>query len=517
MAISLAQAPSALGQARTLYYSGFEAEQDYNIEFTLIDQDGWLGEGTGGNGLVENYFEGMSQQGYIGFYPPNFLNLLNLWRPIKDIKPEETKITFSVLMMIVDSTNGHRDDFRWSVYNRDEQHLVTLDFENETKKINYTLDNDTFLDTGVSFKNETLYDLKFVMDFASNSWTVTLNDKAIVNEEQLTTTEASLTFGDIGPLWVIRKPETPGDNYMVFDEYKITVKTDDQTRTLYYSGFEPEQDYDTEFDLIGQDGWGGEGTGGNGLVENKFEGMGQQGYIGFFSPKYFLNLWRPVEEIKPEETKITFSVFMMIIDSTNGHRDDFRWSVYNSDEQHLVTLNFDNESKNINYALEDEEDFTSTGYEFENEAIYELKFVMDFANNSWTVTVGSEALVNEKQLTTTGINLTFGDLGPLWVIRKPETPGDNYMVFDDYRITVETNDSPPDTPPTLAWDGWTDDGRAMLQLGGDAMTDYTVEVSSDLENWNVLLTGKPGESGKKIEDADTQTNPNRFYRARTAD
>ncbi|HJN88786.1 MAG TPA: hypothetical protein QGG93_00540 [Verrucomicrobiota bacterium] len=299
-----------------------------------------------------------------------------------------------------------------------------------------------------------------------------------------------------------------------------------QARTLYSSGFEPEQDYNIEFTLIGQDGWLGEGTegieptGGNGLVEDYFEGLGQQGYIGFFAPtetsEDFVNLWRPVEEIKPEESKITFSVLMMIIDSTNDQRDDFRWSVYNSDVQRLVTLDFDNETRNINYSLDDDL-FLPTGYSFENEALYELKFVMDFANNSWTVTVGNEALVNEKQLTTTGASLTFGDLGPLWVIRKPETPGDNYMVFDEYKITVEIGEKPTSTPPAIAWNGWTDGGQAVLLLEGDATTEYTVEVSSDLENWNVLRTAKPGESGKKIEDADTRTHINRFYRARTAD
>ena len=293
-----------------------------------------------------------------------------------------------------------------------------------------------------------------------------------------------------------------------------------QVRTLYYSDFEQGQDYDMEFTLIGQGGWQGEGTGGNGLVEDNFEGLGQQGYIGYWPPledsEEYTSLWRSLEGIDPEETKVTFTVLMMIVDSTNDQSDDFRWTVYNREVQRLVTLDFDNETRNINYALDDNI-FLPTGYSFEHEALYELKFVMDFAANMWTVFVGDQAIVNDKKLTTTGASLTFGDLGPLWVYRKPETPGNNYMVFDEYKITVETSDEPLKTPPTLAWTGWMDDGRAMLQMVGDAATNYTVEVSDDLKTWTPLETAKPGDTGKEITDADALDYEQRFYRARTAD
>jgi hypothetical protein len=293
-----------------------------------------------------------------------------------------------------------------------------------------------------------------------------------------------------------------------------------QARTLYHSDFEPEQDFDMEFALIGQGGWEGEGTGGTGLVKNNFEGMGHQAYIGYWPPEEatetFTSLWRSVEGISPEETRITVTMLMMIIDSTNDQRDDFRWTLYNDNVHRLITLDFDNETRNINYALDDDI-FLPTGYSFEHEALYDLKFVIDFAANTWTVSVGDEVLVNTKKLTTTGLSLAFGDLGPSWVYRKPETPGDNYMVFDDYQITVETSDSAPKARPTLAWGGWADDGRAMLQLGGDAMTDYTVEVSNDLKNWTVLLTAKPGDTWKEIADADAPDYEQRFYRARSMD
>ncbi len=91
------------------------------------------------------------------------------------------------------------------------------------------------------------------------------------------------------------------------------------------------------------------------------------------------------------------------------------------------------------------------------------------------------------------------------------------MVFDEYKNTVETSDEPVKTPPTLAWTGWIDDGRAMLQMGGDATTDYTVEVSDDLKTWIPLETAKPGDTWKEITDPETPGYEQRFYRVRTAD
>ena len=230
-----------------------------------------------------------------------------------------------------------------------------------------------------------------------------------------------------------------------------------QARTVYQTGFEAKQDFDIEFTLIGQGGWEGEGTGGNGLLEDNFEGMGQQAYLGFWPAEevdeIYTSLWQPIKGIGPEETQITVTVLLMFVDSTNGHRDDFRWTLYNDNVQRLVTLDFDNATQNINYALEDDL-FLPTGYSFEYEALYDLKFVMDFAANTWTVSVGEEDIVSKKKLTTKGSRLAFGDLGPTWAYRDPENPGNNYLVFDDYRVTAERGSSLPSSPPTLDWAGW---------------------------------------------------------------
>ena len=293
-----------------------------------------------------------------------------------------------------------------------------------------------------------------------------------------------------------------------------------QERTVYHTDFEAEQDFDIEFALLGQGGWEGEGSGGTGLVEENFEGMGQQAYLGYWPPteksEKFTSLWQSAKGIEPEESRVTVTLVMMIVDSTNNQRDDFRWILYNDTVQRLMTIDFDNETRNINYAL-DNDDFLPTGYSFEPEALYDLKFVMDFSANTWTFFVGEEIIVNEQKLTTKDARLAFGDLGPSWVYRKPESPGDNYIVFDDYRITVERSAEAPKSPPKLAWAGWTDEGAALMKLDGDATSEYTIEYSTNLKTWKTPKIVQPVETSTNIEDIESPKQKQRFYRAQTAD
>ncbi len=51
--LTLAVLLTALGQAQVLYETGFEPDEGYDMQFTLAGQGGWLAEGTGGSGLVE--------------------------------------------------------------------------------------------------------------------------------------------------------------------------------------------------------------------------------------------------------------------------------------------------------------------------------------------------------------------------------------------------------------------------------------------------------------------------------
>ena len=208
----------------TLYDSqGFEFDSGYDPRFLLTGQMDWVGQGTGGNGLVTNLFSGRGQQAYVGYFPPTETeDTLNVWRPL-DLAPQRLQfplVKFSVTMQIVDSVNNSYDDFRWSVYNTNGLRLFTLDFDNYAGVISYSL-NDTngFVSTGFTFDNVGPYDLEINMNFSSNIWSAFLNDAVIVNGKQMSASDTvELSLGDIDAVWAIRDPKKPGDNFMVFDD-----------------------------------------------------------------------------------------------------------------------------------------------------------------------------------------------------------------------------------------------------------------------------------------------------------
>src|SRR5439155_22043230 len=97
--------------------------------------------------------------------------------PIAAGKPA---VRFAVSMAIFDSTNGVYDCFRWSVYNIRGERLFTIDFDNFYTNINYILDDDVPVPTGLSFEladvsgNKGILNLEVTMNFASNRWSASL-------------------------------------------------------------------------------------------------------------------------------------------------------------------------------------------------------------------------------------------------------------------------------------------------------------------------------------------------------
>lgn len=230
MAVWLVALTGWAAGGRVLYETQFERAQGFDPELTLIGQDGWVGEGSGGNGLIDGFFPGLGQHAFIGFTAPtNSGEFLNAWRPVNYL-PGPTNppvVRISVQMSIEDSspTVTDRDDFRWSVYNREGNRLFTLDFENETLGINYLLNGETFVPTGRTFTNAVLYQLEMWIDFERNEWSASLDGVPLVSTQPVTTQSYPLNFGDVDAVWAIRTPGKPGDNFMVFDNLRIVAES----------------------------------------------------------------------------------------------------------------------------------------------------------------------------------------------------------------------------------------------------------------------------------------------------
>lgn len=213
-----------LPAATLIYRTGFEGHEGYSTNLSLSGQNGWIHEGTGGNGVVVEFIPGAGQSAYIGFGAPTGTDeFFNVWRPV-NLAPVPTNlsvVTFSVTMLLVDSSNGRRDDFRWSFYNTNANRLFTLDFDNVTEGVNYALDSGGFVGTGFQFTRGAVHELTVALNFPRNRWQAALDGVALTGPLPITTTNAALNLGDIDAVWAVRTPGSAGNNYLVFDNYQI--------------------------------------------------------------------------------------------------------------------------------------------------------------------------------------------------------------------------------------------------------------------------------------------------------
>ncbi|MBU6401858.1 MAG: hypothetical protein KGS61_16195 [Verrucomicrobia bacterium] len=301
-----------------------------------------------------------------------------------------------------------------------------------------------------------------------------------------------------------------------------------QPQALYSTGFEFSEGYDPRYTLVGQNGWVSDGSGSNGLLTNFFQGDGQQAFLGYSPPdgtNATLNVWHPINYVPAgtNGTLVTFSALLAITDSSNTNWDDFRWSAYNFytnavgtntlGASRLFSLDFDNYYLTINYALDDGKGFVSTGVSFTNSVMYQLVISMDFQNNLWSATVNGVNVVNAKPITTANAVLTLGDVDAVWAIYDPANPGDNYMVFDNYKLSAQ---SAPSIAPSLQTVGLMSNGQFLLQVYGAPGAAYTIESSSDLLTWLPRTTLNSSNGVMDFLDTNAPGASAKFYRARSA-
>lgn len=298
--------------------------------------------------------------------------------------------------------------------------------------------------------------------------------------------------------------------------YLIGANAVADSRIVYQTAFETSEHY-VEGDLSGQNGWTHFGSGGNGIVVDFFENLGQQAYVGFTGPDSgddFLSLLQPLQLDPVGEGRpfVRFSVLMEIVDSKNERFDDFRWSVYNSEEARLFSLDFDNDTFAISYWLDGNEDFVSTGFSYELGGYYQLEVFMDFSANQWSAAFNDVFIVMAQPLGLPGTRKDLADIDAVWVMHDPTEPGDNYMIFDNYSVEAHAEVAYPvrldmDRTPGIG---------SILHLSGLTGQRYRIQTSSDLTEWRdlglVTLSGSDGTAS--ITDPDAAQASRGFYRAR---
>jgi len=285
---------------------------------------------------------------------------------------------------------------------------------------------------------------------------------------------------------------------------------------LYQTGFEFTEGFDPGFTLINQGGWVGTDDGGNGLVSGFFEGTGQHAFIGFAPPDdrtaEFVSFWRPLNFTPTglSGSIVQFSTRMQIVASTNGHADDFRWSVYNSAGSRFFSVDFDTSNLQVSYSLDKPTDFIPTQIGFDTFGSYDLQVWMDFGRNQWSAWLNDSVIINSQPVSAAGAALDLGDFDAVWALRQAGMPGDNFMVFDDYRVAVEPIAAIPVRLESL---GFAINGVFLLRVYAQAGLNYTLEATEDWLHWRTLKSfTAPADGVFDFEDAEALSISNRFFR-----
>jgi hypothetical protein len=286
---------------------------------------------------------------------------------------------------------------------------------------------------------------------------------------------------------------------------------------LYATGFEVSEGYSTNLILSGQQQWHQAGSGGNGVIPNAIVNEGQQAFIGYTAPNAgdsFLSLWHPLNYIPQtnQSEVVKFSVWMAIVDSTSTNRDDFRWVVYNRQTNRLFSLIFDNASLLVAYQGDGDAGMVATGKKFTNDTVYELVVTMDFNRNQWSATLNQDSLVENLPLSSRGAPLTLGDIDAFWVLGDSSKPGNNYMIFDRYRVAVES--SAIRTPPRLSTVSRLADGAFILSVIGQPNQSCVLEATADFRQWTPIQTNSTSDGIWVAIDWTASGQNQRFYRVR---
>jgi hypothetical protein len=281
---------------------------------------------------------------------------------------------------------------------------------------------------------------------------------------------------------------------------------------IYRTGFETNEGYNYNFELIGQRGWTGAGTGGNGITRDS----NQQAYLGLFPPtsdsETSSSVWKPIDLAPPPSGSIVkFSVDLAITDSLTSpfHRDEFRWSVYNSIGDRLFSVGFDNGTLEIFYSLSDDSAF-NTGFTFRNNDFYNLVILLDFAHNRWNASLGGIDLEVNEAIAVGPLPLNLGDADAVWVYHDPTAPGDNQMIFDNYSVVIESS-APPSLQVISAANG-----NLRFRVLGENGAKYVVDRSTALttNSWVPFVTNTVTAGHFDVTNAIPPAPSQRFFRAR---
>jgi len=282
---------------------------------------------------------------------------------------------------------------------------------------------------------------------------------------------------------------------------------------VYKTGFEASEGFQ-EQPLAGQNGWVQDGTGGAGITGPS---TNQYAYIGFNLPTSDSELstavWKPLSvSTVPSNSVLAVRVDLSITDTSapSTNYDEFHWSVYNTNNNRLFSLIFDNNTLGIFYQTSDGV-FGDTGFSFDHDIWYHLVITLDFARNRWNAVMNQTDLGINRPIVSGTIPLNFGDADAIWSYSDPFSPGDNYMSFDDFQVSIDSSSKP------LLQSFLNAGRRFRLRVNGDEDFRYAVEATTSFSalNWLSITTNTvTGGYFEFLDPLPPSAPTQRFYRAR---
>ena len=282
--------------------------------------------------------------------------------------------------------------------------------------------------------------------------------------------------------------------------------------------------------LVGTDGWQSTHPDElvHGIVDDFFGDGNRSGAVGFLIPESdddILTVFRPInhDPLANATPIIEFSASIAMFDSEETEfYDSFHISVFNTNDDHLAGVVFDNTEENLGIWRADGLDFFDTGVTFEYAKLYALSIRIDYEANTWTATLDDTSLFTDAPFSSSDSERDLGDFSAEWEISDVANPGDNWMLFDDWTVkavALEDSGNPSGQPLVVTRMTRRPSGNIVLRWAAEAGTQYQVETSSNFNDWNSnlpnsLVTTGSSETEGSFVDRTAKSAPLRYYRVR---
>lgn len=312
--------------------------------------------------------------------------------------------------------------------------------------------------------------------------------------------------------------------------------------TNYFTAFETPV-YSLSSPLVGTTNWVGRlfasgttnsaGSAGNGITNTAGISVfatpaaamsGQQGYLGRTSITTYTNLevWQPLTNaISATATNVTFSVALQILPSANGPSDRFGWKFYNAQSNLLFAVKYDDFSSGCTYWLSASNAWYTpggTGANFADWTVMTNVFTLNPASNSWSATRSdvTGTWITSHLISSNTANLSIAYVAAFWEVRTAGSPGDNFMLFDNYLLTSAIGAASPPAKPTMAVRSYSPATGTALRLTGQNTYKFAIDTITNVAatNWLALTTNTVTTNSFDYTDPGATNQSKRFYRGR---